>query len=37
MVGAVLFANEDTLLMANRTMFVVPAACGCLLNVCPDP
>ena len=25
MVGAVLFANEETLLMADRTLFVAPA------------
>ena len=25
MVGAVLFANEDTLLLTDRTLFVVPA------------
>ena len=25
MVGAVLFANEDTLLLTDRTMFITPA------------
>jgi hypothetical protein len=29
-VGAVLFANEETLLMADRTLFVAPAGMACL-------